>query len=124
MVLQERDESLTERRQQLRVLNKSGRAMYFAGETTAGDRQRISQHLTAVNERWNAVSDGRVVFRTRQLAAFCLPVDLITACLLLFTITGHVIMLGRASAVFIIIIIITIIIFCPRHLRYRGRGKK
>jgi len=54
--IQEREESLGERRQQLRVLNKSGRSMYFASETSAQHRERISHDLTIVNERWNAVS--------------------------------------------------------------------
>jgi len=56
VLTQERDESLVERRQQLRVLNKSGRSIYFAGETSAEHRQRISHDLTVLNERWNAVS--------------------------------------------------------------------
>jgi len=54
--MQERDDSLGERRQQLRVLNKSGRSMYFTSETSPEHRERISRDLTVINERWNSVS--------------------------------------------------------------------
>jgi len=53
---QERDDSVGEKRQQLRVLNKSGRSMYLVNETSAQDKERISHDLSVVNKRWNAVS--------------------------------------------------------------------
>jgi len=77
-VIQERDESLGERRQQLRVLNKSGRSMYFASETSVEHREQISHDLTVVNERWNSVR-ASLTFSFFQLL-WCWLMGLFTKC--------------------------------------------
>lgn len=46
---------LKDRQQTLRSLGRSGRRMYYAVETSAEQKGRISHDLTALIEHWNAV---------------------------------------------------------------------